>query len=65
MTGNALACLTGGDSFNGNINRILDHASLPVTPPRHTAMAWLKAGNIQASLAIIALQWLALEKPLA
>ncbi|WP_308874913.1 NUDIX domain-containing protein [Thiothrix subterranea] len=31
--------------------------------PRHTALAWLKAGKIQASLAIIALQWLALEKP--
>jgi ADP-ribose pyrophosphatase len=30
--------------------------------PRQTAMAWLKAGKIQASLAIIALQWLALEK---
>ena len=30
----ALACLTGRYSFNGNINRILDHASLPVTPSR-------------------------------
>lgn len=30
--------------------------------PRPTVMAWLKAGKIQASLAIIALQWLALEK---
>jgi ADP-ribose pyrophosphatase len=31
--------------------------------PRQTVMAWLKAGKIQASMAIIALQWLALEKP--
>ncbi|SDZ84448.1 ADP-ribose pyrophosphatase [Thiothrix caldifontis] len=30
--------------------------------PRHIALAWLKAGKIQASLAIIALQWLVLEK---
>lgn len=30
--------------------------------PRQTVMEWLRAGKIQASLAIIALQWLALEK---
>lgn len=31
--------------------------------PRETAMQYLKQGKIKASLAIIALQWLALEKP--
>lgn len=31
--------------------------------PRQQALDWLRAGRIQASLAIIALQWLALEKP--
>lgn len=31
--------------------------------PRETVMQYLKQGKIKASLAIIALQWLALEKP--
>lgn len=30
--------------------------------PRQTAMTWLREGKIQSSLAIIALQWLALER---
>ncbi|MBU0655999.1 MAG: NUDIX domain-containing protein [Gammaproteobacteria bacterium] len=30
--------------------------------PRQTALEWLQAGRIQASLAIIALQWLALRR---
>lgn len=33
--------------------------------PRETVMQYLKQGKIKASLAIIALQWLALEKPSA
>lgn len=40
-----------------------EHEDIRVmTVPRQTAMEWLQEGRIKASLAIIALQWLALRK---